>query len=191
MPFGSVMRRVNIPVYMIHNSLDPEDYLFLFDFEVFTDRAGRGFLTRPRLMIWAGRDDFDRHRFARQFREVFVTEFDKMRAELRKARRWKLDSNWLAPVALLAYWILYLALSPISNRRIARRELKLENEIEETQGKVDHLLSVAEVRLHAELFAHARRSTDGAGGDHVDREAWPLPAYVGEHIYDEKSGAWW
>ena len=59
---------VDVPVYVIHNSADAEDYFFIFDFEQFVERSRSGIFVRPKLKVWAGRNDFGRGAFARQFR---------------------------------------------------------------------------------------------------------------------------
>jgi hypothetical protein len=74
-------REAEIAVYLVHNSEDAEDYFFLFDFEEFVDRSKGGIFVRPKLRVFAGRTDFSRARFARQFREVFASEFDRMRSD--------------------------------------------------------------------------------------------------------------
>ena len=60
-------REAVIPVYVVHNSGDAEDYFFIFDFEEFVVRSREGVFVRPRLRVIAGRDDFDRADFAREF----------------------------------------------------------------------------------------------------------------------------
>ena len=54
------MREVAIAVYLIHNSRDPGDYFFVFDFEEFVARSKSGVFAPPALRVFAGRDDFNR-----------------------------------------------------------------------------------------------------------------------------------
>ena len=48
-------RDVELPVYLIHNSPDVEDYFFIFDFEDFVEQSRQGWFVRPKLRLWAGR----------------------------------------------------------------------------------------------------------------------------------------
>ena len=50
----TLTREAEIAVYMVHNSRDPDDYFFLFDFEEFVDRSSHGAFVRPVLRILAG-----------------------------------------------------------------------------------------------------------------------------------------
>ncbi len=196
----TLTREVEIPVYVVHNSPDAEDYFFLFDFERFMERSKRGWFVRPKLKIWAGRSDFNRRRFARQFREVFATEFEKMRADLRRRSSWGVGwldfgSDILAPISLVTSLVvnivLLAALAPGSAKRQLRRETKLEDQIDEMQGRVEDALSRIEIALHIELYAHAYRARPRGSLAGLDYEAWPLPGYVAEHLYDRSSGSWW
>ncbi|MDJ0626921.1 MAG: hypothetical protein QNJ44_01575 [Rhodobacter sp.] len=202
-------REVEIPVYVVHNSADPEDYFFLFDFELFVERSRQGLFPRPRLRVRAGRDDFSRLDFAAEFRRTFALEFDRMREELNRVR--KDGRGWLSwdlvlsgPVQLagsvLAHVVLYVAvsagrgvLSSLGLRDLFRGKsdaARLEERIEGLQGKVDAALSRVEIRLHEELFAHA--FPDGLGKRAgIDYGAWPLPGYVRAHLRDGQSGSWW
>lgn len=205
----TLTREAEIAVYMVHNSRDPEDYFFLFDFEEFVDGSKHGAFVRPVLRIFAGRDDFSRTTFAREFRAVFATEFDRMRAALaeKKGRRGWLDWNFGVGAAfdilggLVANLVLATALSlgrsvfgGLKMPALLRGksdEAKLAGEIEATKKKVETALARIEVTLHPELYDHAYR--DGPMGriSGLDREAWPLPAHVRQHLNDGKSGSWW
>lgn len=208
----ALTREAEIPVYMIHNSIDPENYFFIIDFEEFVERSMQGMFVRPKLKIWAGRDDFSRLEFAHHFRKVFAAEFDRMRAELTQkgARKGKLGwLNWgdaltLAPSfvgGVIAHLILALALSTgkaifgsislpkwMKGKSATRRT---EEGIDETKTAVEEALSRVEVVLHKELYDHAYR--DGPLGkiSGVDLSAWPMPAHVRAHLSDGKSGSWW
>lgn len=204
-------REVEIPVYLIHNSVDPEDYFFIIDFEDFVERSTQGLFVRPRLKILAGRDDFGRTDFAHHFREVFAAEFDRMRAEVvagAKGRKlgwlnWS-DALSLAPnliSGILANMVLMIATS--TGKAVfgsfnlpgwlkgKSKTAKVEEEIERTRSAAEQALERVDVVLHPELYAHAWR--DGGRGPQadLDREAWPLPAHVRAHLTDGKSGSWW
>ncbi|MEM9392584.1 MAG: hypothetical protein AAGA38_01905 [Pseudomonadota bacterium] len=206
LPVLNLMKEAEIAVYMVHNSRDPEDYFFLFDFEEFVDRSRGGVFVRPVLRIYAGRDDFSRTQFARQFREVFAREFDRMRAELAEANGKRGWLDWFGgPVdlitGLVGNLILAIALSVgrsllgsmtmpgFLKRRSA--EAKLADEIDRTKGQVEAALARIEITLHRELYDYAYR--DGLPGkiSGLDREAWPLPAYVKGHLQQGESGSWW
>ncbi len=196
-----------INVYLIHNSADAEDYVFLFDFEEFADRSKAGMFVRPAIRIFAGRDDFSRVTFARQFREVFATEFDRMRAELgaAKGKRGWLNFNFgLSAVDLIGNLVanVVLAIALSAGKAILGQiatpgflkgksaEAKLADEIEATKGQVEAALRQIDVTIQPELNAHAR-GLGGAMASGVDREAWPLPSYVRAHLKDGESGSWW
>ena len=204
---------VDIPVYLIHNSPDPEDYFFIFDFEQFVERSRSGVFVRPRLKVWAGRSDFARRRFARQFRESFAREFEAARRALDQGS--KTELGWFGQVVgtglgvasgtvsgFIALVVLALATtagnaiwSALPNRPRFRRtktdEERLEESIAETQSKVDGALAAMEVTLHPELHRHAYRGTTPGPRTGMDTEAWPLPPFVSEHLNDRKSTSWW
>ncbi len=202
-------RKAEISVFMIHNSRDPEDYFFLFDFEEFVDRSNGGYFVRPVLRVFAGRDDFSRTSFAREFREVFAREFDRMRAELaeKKGKRgwltWSFGLNSALDVigGLVGNLVLAIALSvgrkvvgDISLPRLLAGksdEAKLADEIDRTKGKVENALTEIEITIHPELYYHAYRDGHLGKISGMDRDAWPLPSYVRAHLQDEKSGSWW
>lgn len=202
-------RKAEISVFLIHNSRDTEDYFFLFDFEEFVDRSNGGFFVRPVLRVFAGRDDFSRTRFAREFREVFAREFDRMRAELaaKKGKRgwltWSFGLNSAVDMigGLVGNLVLAIALSvgrkvlgDISLPRLLTGksdEAKLADEIDRTKGKVETALSEIEITIHPELYYHAYRDGHLGKISGMDRDAWPLPGYVSAHLQDNKSGSWW
>ncbi|MEO1638992.1 MAG: hypothetical protein AAFU41_07055 [Pseudomonadota bacterium] len=208
----TIGKSVDVPVYVIHNSADAEDYFFIFDFEQFVERSRSGMFVRPRLLVWAGRGDFGRGAFARQFRESFAREFDVARKALSEGET--KDVGWFGQVVglglgaaaqsipgMVALIVLALATSAggaiwarLPNRPRFRKtvspEEKLEARIAETQGKVDAALAGMEVTLHRELYDHARKFGPVAGGD-LDYDAWPLPDYVRKHLTDQASTSWW
>ncbi len=202
-------KRAEISVFLVHNSRDPEDYFFLFDFEEFVDRSNGGYFVRPVLRIFSGRDDFSRTRFAREFREVFAREFDRMRAELaaKKGKRgwlsWNFGLNSAVDVigGLVGNLVLAIALSvgkrvlgDISLPRILAGksdEAKLADEIDRTKDKVEAALTEIEITIHPELYYHAYRGGHLGKISGMDRNAWPLPDFVRAHLSDEKSGSWW
>ncbi|MEP5630482.1 MAG: hypothetical protein ABJP79_01220 [Tateyamaria sp.] len=203
---------VEIPVYVVHNSLDCEDYFFIFDFEQFVGAARKGLFSRPKLLVWAGRDDFSRTTFARQFRQSFAEEFDAARMQLEKQGERK--TGWFGFLkntfgelkgasfgAFLSNLVLLVAMT--SGKAVLSQILptswfgsksdadKLDSAIQDTQSKVDLALEALVITLHPELMEHAYR--DGGAGQRskLDRDAWPLPQYVKKHLHDEKSGSWW
>ncbi|MEO0930718.1 MAG: hypothetical protein AAFY14_08710, partial [Pseudomonadota bacterium] len=62
--------------------------------------------------------------------------------------------------------------------------------IAETQDKVDQALAQMEVTLHRELYDHARKHGPVSQRD-MDYDAWPLPAFVRDHLTDASSTSWW
>lgn len=202
-------REAVIPVYVIHASPDPEDYFFLFDFEVFVERSKEGMFVRPKLQLWAGRDDFSRTNFARQFRESFGREFDAMRAKLNNTGSgagwlsWDIGLSTIGVAAtgfvslivlLVSFGGLKLALKSLKMPSWAKgrsKEAKLEDQIDELKGQVELALSKVEVSVHPELYEHAFRDGGAGRRSTLERDAWPLPDYVRSHLKDGRSKSWW
>ncbi len=203
-------KTVDIPVYVIHNSPDPEDYFFIFDFEQFVERSQSGMFVRPRLKVWAGRSDFARGAFARQFRESFSQEFEQARQANAKGREG--GSGWLdwglsagsIPEAIgvfAAYVVLLVASSagkvvwsalPIPRFLRGKSDAeKMESQIIGTQSKVDAALAGLEITLHDDLYKHATRSGAKVSTAGMTKDDWPLPAFVAEHLTDRTSTSWW
>ncbi|MEJ6392281.1 hypothetical protein V8J82_03385 [Gymnodinialimonas sp. 2305UL16-5] len=206
MSLPTLGREAEIAVYLIHNSGDAEDYFFLFDFEEFVDRSKGGIFVRPVLRVLAGRDDFNRVVFARQFREVFAREFDRMRAEqgAKSGKGWlSFGGNSIVDVlgGFVANLVLAVALSMgkqvlsmVGLKDLLQgksAEAKLADEIDRTKDKVEAALAGLEVRLHPELLDHAERVGGPQKRADLDRDAWPLPDYVRAHLRDGESGSWW
>ncbi|MDX8349520.1 hypothetical protein SLH49_16170 [Cognatiyoonia sp. IB215446] len=202
-------KNIDIPVYVIHNSADPEDYFFIFDFEQFVERSRSGMFVRPRLKVWAGRNDFGRSAFARQFRESFAAEFDAARQALAAGGgkkngwfSWSLGkellggalsgfvANLVLLVAMSAGKLVWSALPLPGFLREKSDGEKLENSIAETQGKVDQALAGMKVTLHRELYEHARKFGPVSQRD-MDCDAWPLPDFVAQHLNNGTSTSWW
>ena len=197
-------REVTIPVYLVHNSPDPEDYFFIFDFEEFVEASRSGIFVRPRLKVWAGRTDFSRRIFARQYREAFAREFEAAQVALARVDGKKGGSGWLDfditggvagfAAKVMANVVLYLAThagkailsaTPLAGLVRARSDkAKLEAEIAKTREAVDDALAKMEVRLHIELYRHAWRGTAPGPIADMDRDAWPLPDFVRRHLGD-------
>lgn len=205
-------REVELPVYLIHNSPDAEDYFFIFDFEDFVEQSRQGWFVRPKLRLWAGRSDFNRRAFARQFRENFAQEFELARAEL--AARKDVKRGWFGGLpgffrdiaapslpGVISNLVLLVALSagskvldqilPAGWTRQKTDAQKLEDGIQETRDKVDAALREIEITLHMDLYRHAWRGQPPGRLTGVDYDAWPLPAYVQQHLMDGTSGSWW
>jgi len=198
----SLPREAELAVYMVHNSRDPDDYYFLFDFEEFVDRSNAGLFVCPALRILAGRDDFSRTTFAADFRQVFAAEFDQMRADLAKTkgkRGWldwgiglnEIVANLVLAIALSLGRTILSALKLPNPFKGKSAEAKLADEIEDTKRKVETALERIDVTLHPELYEHAYRDGPKGPNARLDREAWPLPDHIRAHLYDGKSGAWW
>lgn len=81
-PDLGLWKKAPIPVYLLHLTGDPEDYVFVFDFQAFMAESRRGTFVRPVLEVWAGRYDFRRDRFARALREAFTSEFAALQQAL-------------------------------------------------------------------------------------------------------------
>ncbi|MEL6532390.1 MAG: hypothetical protein AAFN09_08295 [Pseudomonadota bacterium] len=202
-------KEAEIAVFLVHNSRDPEDYFFLFDFEEFADRSRAGIFVRPALRVYAGRDDFSRVTFARQFRAVFQREFDRMRTELAegKGKRGWLDfklgvsavdligglvANLVLAIATSAGKVVLTRILGLPNLLKAKSdEAKLADEIDKTKRQVESALERIEVTLHRELYDHAYRGGPAGKVSGLDRDAWPLPDYVRAHLSDGESGSWW
>ncbi len=201
---------IDIPVYVIHNGLYKEDYFFIFDFEEFVAKSRGGLFVRPRLQVWAGRDDFDRGVFARQFRESFASEFEAARTALRnddtKNRGWftwdfGFDvftaniSQFLANILLLvALSAGKLALSSIALPKWLKGKSdteKLEASIQDTQTKVDTALKRMAIRIHPHLMRHAFREDIVPKTLTAEDDAWPLPADIVEHLGDGRTQSRW
>ncbi len=207
--FPTLGRVVELPVFMIHHTLDPEDYFFIFDFEDFVENSQTGVFVRPRLHIWSGRSDFDRKVFARQFRQSFAEEFERMRIELgaKKAGRGWLSWDWGVDVAgyaianVTAYLVILIATG--TGKALASlislpdwmkgksAEVKLENKVEDLKTRVDAALANIQISVHPELHSHAWLGRTPEATHHIDQEAWPLPGYVSEHLHDGRNGSWW
>lgn len=205
----TLTKETEIAVYLVHNSRDEEDYFFLFDFEEFADRSKHGVFVRPVLRLFAGREDFSRSAFAKEFRAVFAREFDAMRAALaeKKGKRgwltWNFGVNSAVDMlgGLVANLVLATALSlgktvfgDIQRPAFLRGktdEAKLLDEIETTKRKVETALERFEVTLHPKLYDHAYRGGPMGKNSGLDREAWPLPDHVRQHLNDGESGSWW
>lgn len=203
-------KSVEIPVYVIHNSRDAEDYFFIFDFAQFVESSREGMFVRPKLKVWAGRDDFGRASFGRKFRTSFAQEFDAARAALGRGdasgKGWfswsgvseavtSMGASWAANVVLLvatsAGKMVWDALPVPGFLRGKSDAAKLEDSINATQAKVDTALAEMEITLHKDLWAHAWRGTTPGRMVGIDYDAWPLPAYVTEHLTDGTSTSWW
>lgn len=208
----TLVREIELPVYVIHNSADVEDYVFIFDFEAFVEQSRQGSWVRPTLRLWAGRSDFDRRIFAREFRKSFAREFDLARAEL--ARQNPRNSGWFGGLpgffrdlavasipGVMSNLVLLVALSaeskvlaqmlPLAWTREKSDQERLEEGIAETRDWVDAALRDVSIALHIDLYRHARGGHSPEPMNGTDIDAWPLPAHVQQHILDGTSGSWW
>lgn len=213
LPDLSLARDVDIPVYLVHRTPDPEDYIFLIDFERFMREAKTGVFARPALKVWAGRNDFQRAAFARRLREAFSQEFERMREDSAQSKGWFSFSfndilSGTAAVHFLGTVVLYVA---VTGGRMAARgavsalgldraftwmkgldtAAKLEAEIAEKQAVVDAALAQTAIVLHRDLYRHAWRDTEPGPLTGIDHDAWPLPPYVSEHLDAMETRSWW
>ena len=200
-----LMPRVDLPVYLIHMDQGAEDYFFVFDFDDLVARSRGGVWVRQRFRLMAGRDDFDRQRFAGYFRQCFSREFDAMRdslaAESENGRfgGWfgrAQDGVWLSGSALgaLSLIVLWLAVSagrallpriPVPRLMRARdKKARLEAEIDALKSEVDRGLEAMEVTLHADLQFHAIARGGPGDPDALDVSDWPLPEFVSQAMKD-------
>ena len=192
---------------------DPEDYVFLFDFERFMREAKAGMFARPVLKVWAGRGDFDRRAFARRLRESFSAEFTQMRAQAGQRKGWFSISfndvlSGTAAVHFLGTVVLYVAVTGgkamlqgagamlgldrlFTGIQGADATTKLESEIAEKQAVVDAALADTEIVLHRDLYLHAYRHGNAGPLTGIDHDAWPLPDYVTAHLDDGETTSWW
>lgn len=204
-------REVAIPVYLVHTAPDPEVYFFIFDFEEFVERSRDGIFVRPKLQLWAGREDFSRASFAQQFRISFGREFEAARLALgaqKKSAGWfgwlkgaggdligssiaQFAANVVLLVALSAGRMVLSQILPAALTRVKSDEAKLEQSIEETKQKVDVALRACEVKLHVDLYVHAFGERPHDQFEGMDFEAWPLPEFVQSHLGDNKTTSWW
>lgn len=204
-------REVAIPVYLVHTGPDPEAYFFIFDFEEFVERSREGIFVRPKLKLWAGRQDFSRTEFAREFRISFGREFEAARIALGAQKKGSGWFGWLRGVSgeligssiaqFAANVVLLVALSagrmvlsqilPAALSRVKSDEAKLEQSIEETKEKVDAALRDFEVTLHADLYFHAFGEPPHGDYEGMDFDAWPLPEFVQKHLGDTETTSWW
>jgi len=179
LPNLSFVRDVEIPIYLVHNSPDLEDYTFLIDFEQFLRDANAGIFARPVLKVWAGRSDFDRRAFASNLREAFSHEFARMRAEAKAPDK----EGWFsftfsdvlggtAAVHFLGTVVLFVAVTGgkmvlrsagqalglgrvLSMFKGTDATAKVEADILEKQRVVDAALAETKVTLHRDLYIHA------------------------------------
>lgn len=202
---------IDIPVYVIHNGPYTEDYFFIFDFEEFVEKSRSGRFVRPRIQVWAGRRDFDRNVFARQFRESFAAEFDAARQALREKDS---SSNWgwltwdirtgdwdIGLSLFVAQVVLLIALSagkfawssiPFPKWVTGKTdEEKLEVSIAETQDRVDAALKRMKIRVHPELLRYAYREEVVPKALKAEEDAWPLPSEIVAHLSDGRIQSRW
>ncbi|MEL6411163.1 MAG: hypothetical protein AAGK67_15900 [Pseudomonadota bacterium] len=194
-------REVEMPVYLVHNSEDAEDYFFIFDFERFVEESQSGVFVRPKMTIWAGRDDFDRRLFARSMRESFAQEFEIARAQLMaqkdKPRGWfsfltssfgeatslaSFVSNLVLLIGLSAGKMVLSQVLPRGWLQGKTDEQRLEKGIDETKSKVDAALESIDITLHIELYRHAYHGQAPGRLSGMDYDAWPLPGHVRQHL---------
>ena len=208
-PEISLTRDADVTLYMVHHSGDPEDYTFLIDFSTFMAERQLGTFSRPVLKIWAGRSDFDRARFARQLREAFSAEFQKLRAS-DPSPGWASSAGAeLARMGdYLALMLLYAAV--VSARTVTKLVLtatglqgvanwiqggepnaKVDAEINEKKRVIDAALERIEIKLHRDLYRHAYIGLAPGPLTGMDYDAWPLPDFVQDRMRSTVTSSWW
>ena len=210
-PEVSLTSEVEIPIYLIHQGPGAEDYEILCDFAAFMAANQKSFLARPVLKVWAGRQDFERHLFARELRQAFSDQFEKLRAAERAERErtsWSLPSVgdgvlWgLSLTGNIVGGILLWIATETGRTALGRiREVvggsivgkalngesaedRLEELIDEKKEVVDAALSRLDITLHRDLWARAWRGQAPGPMTGMDRDAWPLPDFVQERMQD-------
>lgn len=190
-----LMPRVDLPVYLIHTGARADDYFFVFDFERFVARSREGIFVRPRILLMAGRDDFDRPGFTGYFRQCFAKEFEAMRDALGAEDDYgwfnRLQNGvWAAgsiagAMSLIVLWVAVSAgralLPSVRLPRLLRRrskEAQLEGEIDTLRKDVDAGLAAMKVTLHPELQLHAIAKGGPGDPEALDLSDWPLPDFV-------------
>lgn len=210
LPSLSFKSEVEIPIYVLHHTNDPEDYQILCDFERFVSENQSGFLSRPTLKVWAGRSDFNSHYFARNLRHAFSEQFEAVRqARLAtKPKRkglipqlsiWDIGLGIVGPFgSLLGTIVLYLAVKAGNSAvdeisrllkdnvgRLFKRSTdssRLEAQIEEKKAVIDAALADKRIVLHRDLYLYAHREGPAGSMAGIDLDAWPLPSFVTERM---------
>lgn len=204
-----------IAVYVVHHGSTAEEYEILFDFELFVAENQKGFLVRPKLQVWSGRSDFERHIFARRLRQEFMTQFEIVRREIAQPEKrsfWKLPSFSVWDIggtvfmlggSLVSTIALMLATSAgraaidevsallsdsVVGRTFQRKSSRvaLEEKIREKQTIIDEGLSRMEIRIHRDLWVHAWRGQAPGSLVGVDFSAWPLPDFIKRYLERQK-----
>ncbi|MEM7742768.1 MAG: hypothetical protein AAF409_03570 [Pseudomonadota bacterium] len=211
LPEFTLSSDVEVPIFVIHHGPTAEDYEIVCDFQQFMTVNQSGFLSRPSLRIWAGRDDFARHTFARHLREAFSAQFEALRDEHRaerERRRWALPGVgdvilWGLSLTGGVLGSLLLLVATETGRtaldrigaivrgtgigrltRSSSPEQELEALIEEKKGVIDAGLARLDVALHRELYTYAWRDQRPGPMTGMKRDAWPLPDFVRDRMHD-------
>lgn len=209
---GDLKSRVAIDIYLVHQSRGAEDYEILCDFERFATENQTGLFSRPYLRVWAGRQDFERHIFARRLREAFAEQFEAVRAARAEAERasrrgfFALPSLWEIGTtvaglgaSMVSTIVLYLAVKAgggaledirgwLRDSTVGRAfrgksaGAQLEAEIDKKKAVIDQGLRDIEIMLHRDLYLHAWREGPAGPMTGMNREAWPLPDFVRDRM---------
>lgn len=67
----------------------------------------------------------------------------------------------------------------------------MAEDFEQSKSKVEAALSRIDVTIHPERYDHAWRDGHMGRISGMDRDAWPLPAHVRNHLDRGQSTAWW
>ena len=74
-----IFRDCPVPLYLLPIGGAPDEFICRFDFKDVTTKLHRGILVRPRIDIWAGRDDLDREQLSRVLQDEFTRQLHEER----------------------------------------------------------------------------------------------------------------
>jgi F0F1-type ATP synthase assembly protein I len=75
-----IMKECVVPALLLPQGCGPKDFYCAFDFREAVNKLERGILVRPKIEVWAGRHDVDRHHLAAMLRSRFSEQFSAERA---------------------------------------------------------------------------------------------------------------
>lgn len=83
----AVFTDVDVPVVLMPTGPNPDDYTVVINMKETAALLGKGKLVRPKLEIWAARDDMDRKDLAERIATAFMSAFRKAKANVRGKKR--------------------------------------------------------------------------------------------------------
>lgn len=81
-----VFRKSPVPTFLLPIGPDLDDFFYSFQFDEVISRLTSGTFVRPVIEVWAGRQDFDRARFAERLTNEFIRQFTTSRAKAEHIR---------------------------------------------------------------------------------------------------------